>query len=659
MNPTEFKNYCNSEHRLENMNVFDNFDDFDCINDNNPYGNFDDFTEDTNSISVKEETFDFPVVKPVRITVTHTCKKKKWSSLENDIRSFLVNDKRLVEVETDLVTAWNQSFITNIALKEDVIKEYILMRFGLDISSIDEVTYIEQFCDSDFRRVGITFREISFTELKIILDVIHEPWFDHQVLAEYSLEPRDTNLLLAMMKDNSYDEEELKKFTHDLDIFNQYLCAKLSNSIAKLNELHTGLTITSETYPDFLDYFYYNQIEEAKNRNIFCLPFIKKYCKEDLEESSFIVEQYASGNLDLDLFLQVDNNYYIAQILTDMQKANLEITNTLNLSVKDSFNETIYPLFCRLVYSRYSGNLGESEYLHFLAIFALDFKIVDILLITNIQESDIILSYNSFWHEYLLYVFLQKKFELPANIGSTFVIMQEINRAYISNLDALLCNYAIFEKLEIDNINPYLLSDHSGVLLSGVESFKAEQLKFLPQTKTSLETWAEYQLFNIIDIRRTNLCLLIKRAEELSYTFSDNFLKFARMNEETYHIFDRVFSYTLTHEYFIAFCSSPHSKLFFSFLSKCYGRGSSAKVIFLFIQQSFSWFFKDKFIVDKSLYNTLSDDRAFVCVKHHNSSDILGYQAFLLSLSTFFGYSDLANRVKLCVFDKIIEISIK
>ena len=161
-------------------------------------------------------------------------KKQGYSPENESFNDFCQRTKEVVflgyadeeiqeKLEEDVVTE-NSSF-TNVELV--TLAQYLKSVRNINLEPNLLQYYINYPIDF-FDKIAFTFRTASYKEIELISENYNEPWYKDYIVPLFSLEERDTPLLIELMKQGKFNENEALQYTNDLGKLNEYLTLKLN-----------------------------------------------------------------------------------------------------------------------------------------------------------------------------------------------------------------------------------------------------------------------------------------------------------------------------------------------------------------------------------------------------------------------------------------------
>lgn len=84
-----------------------------------------------------------------------------------------------------------------------------------------------------FKCIGFPFRKASFEEIRLISECYQEPWYRDYIVPLFSLESKDTELIIKLMQNGEFNENEAVQYTGNLNKLFEYLKLKLNGGYAK------------------------------------------------------------------------------------------------------------------------------------------------------------------------------------------------------------------------------------------------------------------------------------------------------------------------------------------------------------------------------------------------------------------------------------------
>ena len=153
-------------------------------------------------------------------------KKQGYSPENESFNDFCYRTKEVVflgytdeeiqeKLEEDVITE-NSSF-TNVELV--ILAQYLKSVRNINLEPNLLQYYINYPIDF-FDKIAFTFRTASYKEIELISENYNEPWYKDYIVPLFSLEEKDTPLLIELMKQGKFNENEALQYTNDLGKLN-------------------------------------------------------------------------------------------------------------------------------------------------------------------------------------------------------------------------------------------------------------------------------------------------------------------------------------------------------------------------------------------------------------------------------------------------------
>ena len=121
-------------------------------------------------------------------------------------------DEEIQEKLEEEVISENNSF-TNVELV--TLAQYLKSVRNINLEPNLLQYYISYPIDF-FDKIAFTFRTASYKEIELISENYNEPWYKDYIVPLFSLEEKDTPLLIELMKQGKFNENEALQYTNDL-----------------------------------------------------------------------------------------------------------------------------------------------------------------------------------------------------------------------------------------------------------------------------------------------------------------------------------------------------------------------------------------------------------------------------------------------------------
>lgn len=108
-----------------------------------------------------------------------------------------------------------------------VLAQYLKVTRNVNLAP-EFLQYYINFPTDFFDKIAFTFRTASHKEIEMISDCYDKPWYKDYIIPLFSLEEKDTPLLIKLMQKGDFNEKEALQYTNDLNKLNEYLTLKLN-----------------------------------------------------------------------------------------------------------------------------------------------------------------------------------------------------------------------------------------------------------------------------------------------------------------------------------------------------------------------------------------------------------------------------------------------
>ena len=363
-----------------------------------------------------------------------------------------------------------------------VLAQYLKSTRNINLAP-EFLQYYIKFPIDFFDKIAFTFRAASYKEIEMISDCYDKPWYKDYIIPLFSLEEKDTPLLIELMQKGDFNEKEALQYTNDLNKLNEYLTLKLNggyvqnifdkignnkedielyrsfvNVIGDANIAQTLFTkscddklIISDCLQKIHESFPDNQIILQNGTTINLVDFLNRY-----ENDMYFIDLLkglSKGIFDMELYnaitlVQPDNKqitaglliYYSEQpalakyyhmyhdvctaiIANDIDRFGYDLDQYItDLNSLSSNDETIKNIFKVVVCFYYSElfEMSLKDYKQWVALFSQDCKRYTDL-INSHKEFDLV-HFNKFWAEYAVAYFGFKNVKIDKDVKRSFIV---------------------------------------------------------------------------------------------------------------------------------------------------------------------------------------------------------------------------------------------
>lgn len=363
-----------------------------------------------------------------------------------------------------------------------VLAQYLKVTRNVNLSP-EFLQYYINFPTDFFDKIAFTFRTASHKEIEMISDCYDKPWYKDYIIPLFSLEEKDTPLLIKLMQKGDFNEKEALQYTNDLNKLNEYLTLKLNGGYVQnifdkignnkedielyrsfvnvIGDSDIAQTLFTKSCDDKLiisdclqkihKNFPNNQILLQNGTTINLLDFLNKY-----ENDVYFIDLFkglSKGIFDMELYnaitlVQPDNKqitaglliyyseqpalakYYqtyrdvcVAIIANDIDRFGYDLdqfTTDMNSLVG---NDTVLKDIFKVVVCFYYSELFDmslKDYKQWVALFSQDCKRYTEL-INSHKEFDLA-HFNKFWAEYAAAYFGFKNVKIDKDVKRSIVI---------------------------------------------------------------------------------------------------------------------------------------------------------------------------------------------------------------------------------------------
>lgn len=393
--------------------------------------------------------------------------------IENIISAKMRDDD--CKLEDNFLDTWNANFNLYLPAKNttEAIKFALQVYYGL---YLDE-NFIEQYANSlsvaQINLLCFPHRNVTSGEAISILNVEDEEWFDIGILHKYSLKPRDTHLVIELMRDNLLNMDLMEKYSYSEDILNGYMYLTLKQKfdeesydkaiasgnvssfliVAKsgsstLLELagHQDFEQIVEVLGDdplpehvevlnkFKDVPYLLDVARAIVGGFHNETFINNYLVEKTPLHDYIATDYGQGLFDSEMLQKLNCNYYLCKAYTVLQSRHLKCDSYFAILSDEKVFMDFYVVVTQLTKALLFNELDKSEYIKYLVGMCLCPE-----LITDVQDAD-----NKPFNHFLISRFLTRldvdPTGLPQDVGEMIMVQPsgDVKEMFIFSVQDLL-----------------------------------------------------------------------------------------------------------------------------------------------------------------------------------------------------------------------------
>ena len=154
--------------------------------------------------------------------------KAEPKCLTDEFFQFLSAEGYTADRDLEVVSAWNCNFSLKCTRETEVLRYYLILCYNFDVTESAVETFSDVLYGKLLHKLGQSHRTLDDLEIASLLRVIDCDWFDINLFHRYSLECRDTNLLLQLMERHLIDEDRLQKYANlGADTLNAYMLLAL------------------------------------------------------------------------------------------------------------------------------------------------------------------------------------------------------------------------------------------------------------------------------------------------------------------------------------------------------------------------------------------------------------------------------------------------
>lgn len=530
-----------SEHELFGFNDFDEFDEF----INNQGENIDSAVDrtETGDNSLENTTkLDEKIAKKDTYIQSVSIEIYKDTQNINTLReSFFADlEEDDYEIDGNIISTFNKAFNKEETDENSVLLQYIHIYYGIQLNS-EELQQVYNILNRGLLKVCVfPYRNTDVGEIVSIQKSLDFEWFDLEILRKYSLESKNTNMLIKLMERGQIYENRLNKYSYNADVMNSYLWLEFRNLFAEEifdnmldNTDNLSAYVSSVMDPYFNDfsslfyrkdyYRFYNllkgcpsiepdavillqnyenspylfEIFSAKLHGIFNAEFIELNLSERSVIHDYMSNDYASGILTNSLLQNFKGNYYLTKAIIELKDLGLD-TDAVKPLLCESENLQNLNKYMNMILNSYiSGILEFEDYKRYILLLGLP---QNDKLIESVLRFSEIYSFNVFWFKSFLSRIGLSDAELPSKMCDVLLIHTSKNGTNDSffSVQDLICRVhhvlnVIDDKLGTDYS---VISTEDGIILSasGISSDTVdfEQMRQYTMLANSLDNY----LFN-------------------------------------------------------------------------------------------------------------------------------------------------------------------
>ena len=552
MNTADFIEQYNASIQKQSVTVEDDFDDFsfmDVFGDTeiveeektvttDDFSFYDDLIEEEPVVSEKKDTEIVPVftqhLQSVQVEVSTA--NKVTEGLEGMFFQDLLEDDYEI-YSNDVISTFSKAFNINVNTKEEALQKYLHIYYGIQLE-ISDIREIEHIASKQLIELSkFQYRNTDVGEIVSIHRYMNEEWFDPVILKKFSLESKDTNLLITLMLQSRISSAELLEYSKDADVLNAYLNLVHKRRFYKetfdivirdKNNLDCYMELSETGFSedmlflihrdDFYEFYrdegfqhlteediaflknvntaYLFEVYKARCAGVCHLSFIEQYLKEKNKINDFIAKDYMSGELTIGLLKNFRGNYYLTKCIVDMRKYQLDTERVKPLIAEPALLQNLIVFLKFILDKYYLGEITFNDYRMYLALLSLpqNDKLVENV-IKNMINVGKVKSFNAFWFSSFLRRIGVPKIDLAKGIGSVLLIhtADTGKDIYYSTQDMICRVHAVMSKVdEVLGQDYGLAVTANGIILcpSGtLETVDYDVMQQYAMARTSLENY--------------------------------------------------------------------------------------------------------------------------------------------------------------------------
>lgn len=173
------------------------------------------------------------------------------SSIERACYTFLVDNGYSVTDELGtllpLSKVWVIAYPKAAKLKtdDDVLIEFVKMYYGV-CCEYEVLQQIKQLPLEFLEKVDFNHRLLTSLDLAYIVPEYKSAWFDSEIVNRYSVEDRDTSLVIQLLKEGKFDKNEVFMLLASLDVENTNFSQKMISSVLDRYNVYLRLKLENK-----------------------------------------------------------------------------------------------------------------------------------------------------------------------------------------------------------------------------------------------------------------------------------------------------------------------------------------------------------------------------------------------------------------------------
>ncbi len=436
----------NSESLEEELFGFNDFDEFDELIDKSSEntdftveytGNSNNLSENTN-IAAKKFIEKDTYIQSVSIEIFDN--KQTVSNIRETFFADLEEDDYVVG--GDILSTFNRAFNKEETDEDNALLQYIHIYYGIQLNK-EELEQVYNILNKDLLiACAFPYRNTDVGEIVSIQKALGCDWFRLEILKKYSLESKDTNMLIDLMKEGHICEDRLSKYSYNADVMNSYLWLEFRGLFdedvfdnMRDNPDNLSAYVASVMNPYFNDFkslFYrkdycrfYSLLEDlpvveqgaiellesyndspylyevfsAKMKGVFNAEFIELNLREKSKIHDYMAQDYASGILTDSLLCNFKGNYYLTKAVVELRFLNLDTDMLKPLLCASESLQNLNRYMIMLLNSYIEGFLEVEDYKRYLLLLGLP---QNDKLIESVLRFPQIYPFNVFWFKSFL-----------------------------------------------------------------------------------------------------------------------------------------------------------------------------------------------------------------------------------------------------------------
>lgn len=566
-------------------------------------------------------------------------------------------------VQDDVIETFHKAFGILYNDEYSAFSKYLHIYYGIRLTS-EELQDLESILNSEtIKLVRLPHRNVTKGEILAIQLQKDATFFDSNAIKEFSLEARDTSLIIQLEQQGKLKYDDLKKYAFNEDVLNAYLYlvfrdefdeSEFSNVIKTPQNINTYVEIVTNGPVQLrsllsLDRFdeiysvvkhncsdemlnlvtkykyspYLFEIVNAFSLGVFSEEFISSFLMEKSKINSFAAADYGQGLLPTSLLNNFKGNYYLTKCIVDMNSLYLD-TDLVKPLISDSEKLVVLHDYVVCLLDNYHlGNITYDDYKRYLLLLGLqqNYKLIQTILKNGVQ----LVSFNVFWFTNFLARFGVENIALPSGIGDLLVVRSDSkgNNDQILSVQDLLCRvHKVLEIIQDKLGSDFNLSvnSHGLVLYKAgldIESMSQKTMQLYAFANSSINTYLQnaeecsknkfIEIPSILNILESNFIQPLQQFDILEQAAID-----LSMNIKEYMNYDKLLSLIkIKYPEFLPITNSMYISILLKIMQRIIMLPQRGLIHFNFLHMFFRVAFKNKYIanfnVTDATFNRIGD----------------------------------------------------